>query len=98
MKRPKERLQRVIVIGATPSGIAATNKLGELGIPVTLVESDANIDKKLSAEEWRLKSGVLLNYAHRPGIIRILRNSRIKCVMPATVNTIKHNHRDSASI
>jgi heterodisulfide reductase subunit A-like polyferredoxin len=27
----------VIVLGATPEGIAATNKLGELGVPVTLV-------------------------------------------------------------
>ena len=39
MKRAKDRLHKVIVIGATPAGIAATNKLGELGIPVTLVDS-----------------------------------------------------------
>lgn len=91
MKGPKDRLQRVIVIGATPSGIAAANKLGELGIPVTLVETEANIDRKLSAEEFRLKSGIPLNFAHRPGIIRILRNSRIKCILPALVNSIRHN-------
>ena len=93
MKRPKDRLQRVIVIGATPSGIAATNKLGEMGIPVTLVETDANIDKKLSTEEFRLKSGIPLNFAHRPGIIRILRNSRIRCVLPARIDAIKDNHQ-----
>ena len=54
MKRQKDRLHRVIVIGATPAGVAATNKLGELGIPVTLVDSEADLDKKLSKEEWRL--------------------------------------------
>jgi len=56
MKRPKERLHRVTVIGATPAGIAATNKLGELGIPLTLVDFDCDLDKKLSRDEWVLKS------------------------------------------
>ena len=93
MKRPKERLHKVIVIGATPSGIAATNKLGELGIPVTLLDKDANIDKKLSREEWRLKNGISLNYAHRPGIMRILRNRSIKCMLPVHINSIKHNQQ-----
>ena len=93
MKRPKERLHKVIVIGATPSGIAATNKLGELGIPVTLLDKDANIDKKLSREEWRLKNGITLNYAHRPGIMRILRNRAIKCMLPVHINSIKHNQQ-----
>jgi heterodisulfide reductase subunit A-like polyferredoxin len=93
MKRPKERLHKVIVIGATPSGIAATNKLGELGIPVTLLDKDADIDKKLSREEWRLKNGISLNYAHRPGIMRILRNPAIKCLLPVHINSIKHNQQ-----
>ncbi len=93
MKRPKDRLHKVIVIGATPSGIAATNKLGELGIPVTLVEADADLNQKLAREEWRLKSGIPFNYAHRPGLIRILRNSRIECILPARVETIKHNQQ-----
>jgi NADPH-dependent glutamate synthase beta subunit-like oxidoreductase/NAD-dependent dihydropyrimidine dehydrogenase PreA subunit len=93
MKRPKERLHKVIVIGATPSGIAATNKLGELGIPVTLLDKDANIDKKLSREEWRLKNGISLNYAHRPGIMRIFRNPGIKCLLPVRINSIKHNQQ-----
>ena len=48
MKTPKDRLQRVLVIGATPAGMAATNKLGEMGIPVTLVDSDPDLDRKLS--------------------------------------------------
>jgi heterodisulfide reductase subunit A-like polyferredoxin len=93
MKRPKERLHKVIVIGATPSGIAATNKLGELGIPVTLLDKDADLDKKLSREEWRLKNGISLNYAHRPGIMRILRNPGIKCLLPVHINSIKHNQQ-----
>ncbi|GBC60244.1 4Fe-4S ferredoxin [Desulfonema ishimotonii] len=93
MKRPKDRLHRVLVIGATPSGIVATNKLGELGIPVTLVDSDWNIDRKLSNDEWKLKSGMPLNHAHRPGLVRILRNPNIRCVLPAEVNAIKHSHQ-----
>jgi len=62
MKRPKDRLHRVTVIGATPAGIAATNKLGELD-------------------------------AHRPGLIRIMRNPAIRCVFPAKVSSIKHNRQ-----
>ena len=54
MKRPKDRLNRVIVIGATPSGIAATNKLGELGIPVTLIDSELDLDEKLNRSEYTL--------------------------------------------
>ncbi|MBW1816175.1 MAG: FAD-dependent oxidoreductase [Deltaproteobacteria bacterium] len=90
MTRPKDRLQKVIVIGATPAGIAATNKLGELGIPVTLVDSDPDLNEKLSRPEWNLGSGVSLNYAHRPGLIRILRNQNIRCMLPAEVTSIKH--------
>lgn len=91
MKRPKDRLQKVIVIGATPAGIAATNKLGELGLSVILVDSSADLNQKLADDRWRLSSGVPFNYAHRPGIMRILRNARIQCVLPARVETIKHN-------
>ncbi len=91
MKPPKERLHRVIVIGATPTGIAATNKLGEIGIPVTLVDSHDDLDRTLSADEWRMDSGVPFNYAHRPGLIRILRNPSIHCIMPAEVKSIKHS-------
>lgn len=91
MKRPKDRLNRVVVIGANPSGIAATNKLGELGIPVTLIDSEPDLDKKLNRSEWCLESGVPLNYAHRPGLIRILRNPQINCIMPAGIRSINHN-------
>jgi NADPH-dependent glutamate synthase beta subunit-like oxidoreductase/NAD-dependent dihydropyrimidine dehydrogenase PreA subunit len=90
MKRPKDRLHKVIVIGATPAGIAATNKLGELGIPVTLVERESDLDRKLSRDEWKLASGLGLNYAHRPGLVRLLRNPMIRCIMPAQVQTVKH--------
>ncbi|MCD4717582.1 MAG: 4Fe-4S binding protein, partial [Desulfobacterales bacterium] len=90
MKRQKDRLHRVIVIGATPAGIAATNKLGELGIPVTLVDSDPDLDQKLSQEEWRLASGLSLNYAHRSGLLRIMRNPRIRCALPARITSLKH--------
>ncbi|MDY7038193.1 MAG: FAD-dependent oxidoreductase, partial [Thermodesulfobacteriota bacterium] len=90
MKRPKDRLHRVIVIGATPAGVVATNKLGELGIPVTLVDSDHDMDEKLSNREWRLASGVSLNFAHRPGLLRILRNQAIRTIMSAEVTSIKH--------
>ncbi len=90
MKRIKDRLHRVLVIGATPAGVVATNKLGELGIPVTLVDPDPDIDKKLSREEWKLATGVPLNFAHRPGLLRILRNPLIRSIMPAEVTSIKH--------
>ncbi|MBN1627968.1 MAG: FAD-dependent oxidoreductase, partial [Deltaproteobacteria bacterium] len=90
MKRDKDRLHSVMVIGATPSGVAAANKLGELGIPVTLVETEVDLDKKLSREEWRFPNGLAFNYAHRPGIIRILRNPRINTILPARVSYIRH--------
>jgi len=90
MRIPKDRLHRALVIGATPAGIAAVNKLGELGIPVTLVDSDPDLNAKLSSEEYRLSSGLTLNFALRPGLLRILRNPRIRCVIPGRVTAIKH--------
>ncbi len=90
MTRQKERLYRVIVAGATPEGIAATNKLGELGIPVTLIDGDPDLDLKLAAEEYRLPSGLTFNHAHRPGLIRIMRNSSIRTLLPARITSIKH--------
>ena len=90
MKRKKERLYRVIVIGATPAGIAATIKVGELGVPVTLMDASPDLDEKFSREEWRLNSGVPLNYAHRPGLIRILRNRHIRSILPGRVTSLKH--------
>ena len=33
-------------------------------------------DRKLAAEEYRLPSGLSFNYAHRPGLIRILRRKQ----------------------
>ena len=47
MKDPRERLQKVCIIGATPAGIAAANKLGEMGIPVTLIDEAADLNEKL---------------------------------------------------
>ncbi len=91
MKPEKDRLHRVMIIGATPAGITAANKLGELGIPVTLVDSDPDMDQKLSDTGYTLKSGVPFNHAHRPGLMRIMRNPDITCMLPARVNTIKHN-------
>lgn len=90
-KRAKERLHRVMVIGATPSGIAAVNKLGELGIPVTLVDGSPDLNQRLSREDWRLPSGLRFNDAHRPGLIRIMRNPGIRPILPAEVTGIKHN-------
>ncbi len=90
MRTPKERLHRVLVVGANPAGIAAANKIGEMGIPVTLVDPDPDLDVKLAAEDWRLSSGLTLNYALRPGLIRILRNPRINCLVPGEVSSIKH--------
>ncbi len=90
MTRQKERLHRVVVIGATPEGIAATNKLGELGIPVTLIDSAPDINKKLASDVYRMSSGLTFNYAHRPGLIRIMRNSGIRTLLPAKVTNIKH--------
>jgi NADPH-dependent glutamate synthase beta subunit-like oxidoreductase/NAD-dependent dihydropyrimidine dehydrogenase PreA subunit len=90
MKHPKDRLHKVIVIGATPAGVAATNKLGELGIPVTLVETEPNLDQKLSRDEWRLPSGVSFNYAHRSGLLRMLRNPLAHCILPAHISSLKH--------
>jgi NADPH-dependent glutamate synthase beta subunit-like oxidoreductase/NAD-dependent dihydropyrimidine dehydrogenase PreA subunit len=90
MRGPKDRLYRVLVIGANPAGLAATNKLGEMGIPVTLVDPEPDLDHKLSREQWRLDSGVPLNYALRPGLLRILRNPRIRCVIPGEISSLKH--------
>ncbi len=90
MTRQKERLYRVIVAGATPEGIAATNKLGELGIPVTLIDADPDLDRKLAADEYRLPSGLTFNHAHRPGLIRIMRNSTIRTLLPARISSVKH--------
>jgi NADPH-dependent glutamate synthase beta subunit-like oxidoreductase/NAD-dependent dihydropyrimidine dehydrogenase PreA subunit len=90
MKDLKERLHKVCIIGATPAGIAATNKLGEMGIPVTLIDCDTDLNDKLASDKWRMPSGVSLNYALRPGLLRILRNPRIRCVLPAVVESIKH--------
>lgn len=90
MKSKKDRLHRVLVVGATPAGIAATNKLGEMGIPVTLVDAEPDLDRKLADERWRLDSGVLMNYAHRPGLIRILRNPKIRCIVPGRIAGLKH--------
>ncbi|MFO7883775.1 MAG: FAD-dependent oxidoreductase [Desulfobacteraceae bacterium] len=91
MKRRKDRLHRVMIIGATPSGIVAANKLGELGIPVTLVDCDPDMDQKLANTEYTLKSGVPFNHAQRPGLIRIMRNPDITCILPARISAIKHN-------
>jgi NADPH-dependent glutamate synthase beta subunit-like oxidoreductase/Pyruvate/2-oxoacid:ferredoxin oxidoreductase delta subunit len=91
MRQPKNRLHSVLIIGATPAGIAAANKLGELGVPITLVDTAADLDRKLAAEEYRLDSGVPLNFAHRPGLIRILRNGNIRCAMPGAVLSVKHS-------
>jgi len=96
MKAPKDRLHRVLVIGANPAGIAATNKLGEMGIAVTLVDPDFDVNSKLANEEWRLSSGLTLNYALRPGLLRILRNPRIKCFLPGEISSIKHTSQGFA--
>lgn len=93
MKSPKNRLNSVMIVGATPAGIAAANKLGELGIPVTLVDRDADLNEKLSADSYRLDSGVTYNYANRPGLIRILRNSNIRCILPAKIEKIRHSQQ-----
>jgi NADPH-dependent glutamate synthase beta subunit-like oxidoreductase/NAD-dependent dihydropyrimidine dehydrogenase PreA subunit len=90
MKRPKDRLHSVMVLGSTPAGVVAVNKLGELGIPVTLVDREPDMDHCLSAEAYRFNSGVPFNYAHRPGLIRILRNPGIRCIMPVQVDALKH--------
>lgn len=90
MKNTKDRLQKVCVIGATPAGIAAVNKLGEMGIPVTLIDSESDLNRKLASDRWRTAAGVPLNYATRPGLLRILRNPKIRCVLPAEVTSIKH--------
>ena len=55
MRDPKDRLYRVLVIGANPAGLAATNKLGEMGIPVTLVDPEPDLDRKLS--QGRMAAG-----------------------------------------
>ncbi|MCD6186272.1 MAG: FAD-dependent oxidoreductase [Deltaproteobacteria bacterium] len=91
MRSQKDRLRRVIVIGATPAGVSATNKLEELGIPVTLIDSDFDLDQKLSIEKWKLKSGVSLNHAFKPGLIRILRNPGIRFFLPAEILSIRHS-------
>jgi NADPH-dependent glutamate synthase beta subunit-like oxidoreductase/NAD-dependent dihydropyrimidine dehydrogenase PreA subunit len=93
MTQSKNRLHSVLIAGATPAGVAAANKLGELGVPVTLVDTGADLDHKLSAEDYRLPSGVPFNFAHRPGLIRILRNSNIHCAMPAAIRSARHSQQ-----
>ncbi len=87
----KDRLYKVLVIGANPAGLAAANKLGELGVPVTLVDPDPDLNTKLARDEWRLASGLPLNFAHRPGLLRIFRNPQIRCLLPGRVTTLKHS-------
>ena len=48
----KDRLFKAVVIGATPAGIAAANKMGELGVPVTLVDAMPDLDRKLAADAY----------------------------------------------
>ncbi len=91
MSRKKDRLQRVIILGATPAGIAAANKLGELDVPVVLVDREPDLNEKLHRDEWRLASGVRFNFAHRPGLIRLLGNPGIRLLVPAAVDSIKHS-------
>ncbi len=93
MNNSKNRLHNVMILGGNPAGIAAANKLGELGIPVTLVEADADLNQKLSSEAYRLDSRVPFNHAHRPGLIRILRNPAIRCILPAKVRKIRHSQQ-----
>ena len=93
MKTTKNRLHSVLILGATPEGVAAANKLGELGVPITLVDRAANLDQKLNEDIYRLESGVPFNYAHRPGLIRIMRNSNIRCLLPAEIRSIKHSQQ-----
>ncbi|MEW5736278.1 MAG: FAD-dependent oxidoreductase [Thermodesulfobacteriota bacterium] len=90
MKRAKDRLRRVLVVGATASGIAAANKLGELGIPVTLVDKNPDLSEKLSHESFRLPSGVPFHLAHRSGLLRILRNPNIRVILPGEVLSLKN--------
>lgn len=89
----KDRLHRVLIVGATPAGIAAANKLGEMGVPVTLVDRDPDLNGKLSRDEWRLQSGLTLNYALRPGLLRILRNPRIRTILPGEIASLKHTRQ-----
>ena len=91
MKSPKTRLHSVMVVGATPAGLAAVNKLGELGVPVILVDSEADLDRKLADDKYRFDSGMPFNYAHRPGLIRILRNPGIHCILPGEIRSVRHN-------
>ena len=91
MKRSKDRLHSVLIVGANPAGIAAANKLGELGIPVTLVDENPDLNQKLAEEQWRLPSGAPFNFVHRPGLLRILRNPGIRCLLPGRVSGIKHS-------
>jgi len=93
MKTSKNRLHNVMILGGNPAGIAAATKLGEMRIPVTLVESDADLNEKLSSETYRLDSGVRFNYANRPGLVRILRNPAIQCILPATVQKVRHSQQ-----
>ncbi len=90
MKDPKECLQKVCVIGATPAGIAATNKLGEMGISVTLIDAAPDLNEKLASDDFMMPSGVRFNYAQRPGLLRIMRNPRLRLLLPASICSIKH--------
>ena len=45
-----------------------------------------DLDRKLAAEEYRLPSGLTFNSAHRPGMIRIMRNGAIRTIRITSYN------------
>ena len=47
--------------------------------------------KSWRKKEWLLPSGAPFNFVHRPGLLRILRNTDIRCILPARVTGIKHS-------
>ena len=55
------------------------------------MDREADLNRKLAARECRLPSGAPFNFAHRPGLLRILRNTEIHCMLPARVTGIKHS-------
>jgi NADPH-dependent glutamate synthase beta subunit-like oxidoreductase/NAD-dependent dihydropyrimidine dehydrogenase PreA subunit len=61
-----------------------------MGIPVTLIDEAPDLNEKLASDTWRMPSGVSFNFAQRPGLMRIVRNPRIRLLLPASVNSIKH--------
>ncbi len=87
--KEKTRVRRVLIVGANPAAIAAATKLGEMGIPVTLLDEAADINGSLGEARFRWPSGLPSNFALRPGLLRLMRNPQVEVRTSTELSGIK---------